>query len=301
MLLGASTHMLRERPLGRDLLADVRAAGIESVELSDYHLGFDYDDASSIERIRDALLDLSLHLNSFHVHLAQLRDEYRPGSPNRIVRPGPTGKFDPECDLATTNAQRRRSTLVAYRKAVDVLEALGGAILVMHDIMIPDPGSESDGPDPADRHDVRRAAFLDNLGDVARYAAPKGVRIAVENTSGGYTSEPERLLALIRDLSEPNVGIVIDTGHRNRIGDPAAAIDVVAEHLIALHINDNSGQADEHLLPGEGSIQWEGVMQGLTRGGYAGVFMYELSRPADLSRIRPNFERLMDTRASTGD
>ena len=47
MKLGASTLLFKERPLGRDLLADIAAAGVDSAELTDYHPGFSYEDPAS--------------------------------------------------------------------------------------------------------------------------------------------------------------------------------------------------------------------------------------------------------------
>ena len=55
MLLGASTIAFREQPLGRDLLTAMRDAGVESVELTDYHPGFQYHDLKPFETIRDLL------------------------------------------------------------------------------------------------------------------------------------------------------------------------------------------------------------------------------------------------------
>ena len=92
---------------------------------------------------------------------------------------------------------------------------------------------------------------------------------------------------------QPNVGIVIDTGHRNLIGDVAMALRMVAEYLITLHIHDNSGASDEHLLPGRGTVAWSDVIKALRDVKYGGVFMYELPSPEDLPSIRENYEWLM--------
>ena len=52
------------------------------------------------------------------------------------------------------------------------------------------------------------------------------------------------------DLGAPNVGVVIDTGHRNIVGDPVEALQVIGEHLITLHLHDNHGEQDETSPPG---------------------------------------------------
>ncbi len=262
MKIGASTILYRDRPLTRELFQEFQKAGIDSLELTDYHPDFSYRDLDELASLRLAMADLSLHLNTLHIHL-EIFDDY---------------------DLATLDAAQRDKTLTAYRQAVDAMEVLGGGILVTHHIQIPEPDGVS--------HAAKRASFIDNLRTVAAYAAPKEVSFAVENTSGGYTREPTRLVQLITDIDAPNVGIVIDTGHRNMVGDPVEALRIAGPHLITLHLHDNHGKQDEHLLPGRGNIDWNGVVEALDEIAYPGVFLYELDRSEDLPDIRENAEQL---------
>ncbi len=263
MKIGASTILHRDRPLNWTLFREFQQAGIESLELTDYHPEFSYTDLEAFTALHLAMRDLSLHLNSLHIHL-EIFDAY---------------------DLATLNAAQRDKTLIAYRQAVDVMAVLGGGILVTHHIQIPEP----DEP----LHAEKRSAFLDNLNTVAEYAAPREVSFALENTPRGYTREPTRLVELMTDVGAPNVGVVIDTGHRNIVGDPVEALRTIGEHLITLHLHDNHGEQDEHLLPGRGTVDWKGVVGALNEIEYSGVFMYELSRPKDLMQIRPNADQLL--------
>ena len=84
------------------------------------------------------------------------------------------------------------------------------------------------------------------------------------------------------------MGAVIDTGHRNLGGDSAAALRTVGRHLITLHLHDNHGERDEHLLPGRGNIAWDEVNRALAEIRYDGVFMYEINRPEDLRELAKN-------------
>lgn len=74
MKIGASTILHRDRPLDRDLFREFQEAGIESLELTDYHPDFDYDDLGAFADLRSAIMDLSLHLNSLHIHLEIFND-----------------------------------------------------------------------------------------------------------------------------------------------------------------------------------------------------------------------------------
>ena len=267
MKIGASTILHRDRPLNWTLFREFQQAGIESLELTDYHPDFSFTDLETFTALRLAMEDLSLHLNSLHIHL-EIFDDY---------------------DLATLDSAQRDKTLIAYRQAVDAMEALGGGILVTHHIQIPEPDDTL--------HSEKRSAFIDNLNTVAEYAAPREVSFAVENVPRGYTREPVRLVELMTDLGAPNVGVVIDTGHQNIVGDPVETLRTIGEHLITLHLHDNHGEQDEHLLPGRGTVDWNGVVSALDEIEYPGVFMYELSRPEDLTQIRPNADQLLKREA----
>lgn len=292
MQLGASTQMFKERPLDRDVLARMRDAGIASIEISDYHRAFDYADRAALERVRRVLDELGLHLNSVHVHLAQLRNPYRPDSPQRRIDPGPFGRFDPDCDLGATAASRASATAARYVEAIDAIAALGGDILVTHDVLVPRRDEETADTARQDRHDARRTAFVANVQRIAVHAESRGVQIALENASFGVGRDAEGLRDLVEAIDRSNVGVVLDTGHLHLHGDVAAAVGTVADHLLSLHIHDNDTTTDAHQLPGEGTIAWDRVLPALRRTGYAGVFTYELTRGDYLPTIRDNFARL---------
>ena len=105
MLAGISTLLFRDRPLHRDMFRDIRVAGIEAVELTDYHPGFVYHDPMMFDALREDLLAVGLHLNSWHIHLEQ---------------------FDRAYDLAALDSAQCEKSIDAYKLAVDDMERLGG-------------------------------------------------------------------------------------------------------------------------------------------------------------------------------
>ena len=99
MKLGASTIMHRDHPLDRRLMEKFQQAGVESIELTDYHPEFSFEDLASFETLAKDLADLELHLNSLHIHLEQ---------------------FDPAYDMAALDPQQTARSLEEYRKAVNM-------------------------------------------------------------------------------------------------------------------------------------------------------------------------------------
>lgn len=113
-----------------------------------------------------------------------------------------------------------------------------------------------------------------------------GVGVALENMfdrprGGGrsvrsYCAAAEELAELVASLDHPLFGACWDTGHAHmqglRQGD---SLRVLGALLKAVHIQDNHGLTDAHLLPYQGTIDWKEVMSGLAAIGYQGDFTYE--------------------------
>lgn len=66
-----------------------------------------------------------------------------------------------------------------------------------------------------------------------------------------------------------------DTGHGNAEGTQYDEITAMGEELCGVHINDNRGTADEHIIPYMGTLNMDDVMNGLLDVGYKGYFTFE--------------------------
>ena len=56
----------------------------------------------------------------------------------------------------------------------------------------------------------------------------------------------------------------------------ADSLRQIGTRLKALHINDNRGMQDDHVLPYLGHIEWAPVLKALKEIGYSGDFTYEI-------------------------
>jgi sugar phosphate isomerase/epimerase len=242
------------------------------VEIADYHDNFTYDDEGWLDQARGWLADRGLVLHSIHAHF----ERRVPGS-----------------DLAAPDEGIRQDSLAVYRGGLAALRRLGGAILVTHHLAIPMPDAQPEA------HALRRRAFAASLRELAQVASDLGVRLAIENGGSGWHADVAHLLALLEEAGatagagHPALGICLDTGHRHRHGDVAAAIYQAGRALSTLHIHDNHGQRDEHLLPYDGTIAWPSVVRALRDIGHTGVFLYEMGRDADVRQLPENYRTLM--------
>ena len=152
----------------------------------------------------------------------------------------------------------------------------GGKWMVMHPMNLPH--------DPLYNPKKAQAAAIRYLAPYIEEAKKCGVGIALENLvdfrgnrrryCGGNIYE---LIELVDAIGDPSVGICLDTGHANMDGvDSAAAIREIGPRLKATHINDNhAGEADEHLFPYFGNVDWSKTVKALNEIGYAQDFSYE--------------------------
>lgn len=131
----------------------------------------------------------------------------------------------------------------------------------------------------------RARQSLEWLAEKARRA---GVKMAVENMPAYGSPRPgariREIALLIEGLGE-QVGICLDAGHSNANGlSVAAEVYEAGPQLLALHIQDNDGLGrDQHLLPGQGSADWEAFLQALDAVRFAGPRTFEVGPGQSLS------------------
>jgi len=138
---------------------------------------------------------------------------------------------------------------------------------------------------------ARLDAAADGLRTVAERCRQEGLTLAVESPLphliGGH---PEEFQSILRRLDD-DVRVCLDTGHTflGRFWD--RFIEVAAGRLTHVHANDNRGTFDDHLIPGDGRIDWPHVVDTLRQASFAGWVMLELHCPA--GDLGPFFEGAM--------
>jgi sugar phosphate isomerase/epimerase len=176
--------------------------------------------------------------------------------------------FGGPSDLSDPRPERRHAAIGGAVVAASTLGQLGGAHVIVHTTDVP-----REGHDAGER--LRHCA--DSLRVLAHVFAQIGVRLVVEtplpHLIGGEPGEFEWILGQLDD----RVGVCIDTGHV-ALGagwDRFAAI--AGRRLVHVHANDNRGQFDDHLVPGDGVIDWQRVRESLKAADFNGWVVLELA------------------------
>ena len=243
--IGVSTGCCTERPIA-DALQSAARAGLAVVELGTPPRHFDPLNAAQVDEVQRCLERLEIHARSLHA------------------------PFGGALDLSSADRHQRLEAVATIRRIAAVLHRLGGEVLVVHPSDV-----ARHTTDPA----LRLESAADALGRLGQACGELGMRLAVEtplpHLVGGHPDEFESLLARL----DNDVGVCLDTGHVH-LGHHLTRMIVVAGHrLIHVHVHDNRGTHDDHLAPGEGSVNWEAVFAGLAGVRYEGPLMLELHCP----------------------
>lgn len=127
-----------------------------------------------------------------------------------------------------------------------------------------------------------------------------GMGICLENDFEYHPAQPKQrifcssvyeLVELVDAFNDPkHVGICYDFGHGNLCGNAfhRKNLNVIGSRLHAIHVQDNHGTLDEHLLPFHGNIDWAECMAGLADIGYDGDLTYEIQ---EFGRYFPNDQK----------
>lgn len=179
----------------------------------------------------------------------------------------------------------RDALLLATERSIEACGMLGIPHTVIH------AGRIKDDPD---RFYSENIAFYKRFENVAERS---NVNLLVENNCEKWA--PGYLLRTGKELAEfiqmaniPRLHICWDTGHANVQGcDQYHDILAMGKDLHALHIQDNFGNADSHLTPMIGCINFDRVMQGLVEIGYKGDFTFEADSTLRASGRWPHYRQ----------
>jgi len=133
-------------------------------------------------------------------------------------------------------------------------------------------------------HDLKANIELNHrtFDKTINLAMKLNVGIAYENmvdtqTKRRFSATADELVSLIDSYNDSRIGACWDFGHGNRVyTDQVRPIKLLGKRIKALHVDDNFGTTDLHLLPFLGEIKWEAMMKTLVEIGYQGDFVYEI-------------------------
>ena len=247
--VGLSTGVGYRHPI-EDVLPRISRRGFRAIEVSTAQAHLDVSDLGRVRRVRELIDTLGLRVHSLHA------------------------PFGHDVNFTSPDPGQRARAFDRLASAADALALLGGRLYVIH------PGGE-DQRWVWDR-DHRLALSVEGLGRVWRECQARDLTLVVEtplpHLLGG---QPEDFAWILERLPRDGIGVCVDTSHCALGGTLLPSIAASGDRLVHVQASDNRGRTDDHLPPGEGTLDWAAIRSALDAVGYAGVFLLEVNGEGD--------------------
>lgn len=273
MLRVLSTHIFLNQRLHPGHLEQAGRAGAEAVEIFAARQHFDYTSREHVRELAEYFRSNSVQPFSLHAPMWPDYEMGRAGAPAvNVIHP---------------EKARRIDAMDEIKRALETAEHVPFRNMVMH------LGERYDGW--SQRTMEYAEAALEHLGAFAR---PLGVRVLVENLLSDPTT-PEHLVTLLELGHLDSIGVCLDLGHAHISVGVQEAMRVLGSRIVSMHVHDNHGTKDEHLWPGDGTIDWPAVREGVQGLNSPPAAVLEIMHglgdvPNALpERVQRSFERLI--------
>jgi L-ribulose-5-phosphate 3-epimerase len=254
MRLGYNTNGFAHHRL-EDALVILAELGYQSIALTlDYHTlnPFDPDMPRQLAAVKALLQKHQLH-SVIETGARFLLD--------------PRRKHQPTLVSSKRDANRRLDFL---KSAIDIAQELGSEAVSFW----------SGTPLEITEAPLLRKSIVAGCKQLCRYAEARQVRLAFEPEPGMYVDTMKRYAWLHQRVDHPSFGLTLDVGHLHCLGELP-----IREHLLRwrdclwnVHIEDMRRGVHDHLMFGEGEMDFTEVLGGLEEIGYEGGVHVELSR-----------------------
>jgi len=248
MYLSLSTHLFVYHEFDTTFIDIAAESGVRAMEIFAVNPHFPYRDRRFVGKVMRRCEKRDIRIVSVHSPLYMHIDDIRK---NRWF------------SLSSEDEELRERTIEETIAASMLLTEGEEGILVVHTSI---PGEERGGP--------HTFLFLDSVKRILE-KIPRGVRVAIENST---TSSGTAMATIDIAGSFPagRVGVCIDVGHAH-VGESApSAIMAASNRLLNVHCSDNEGDEDDHLIPGEGTLDWHRVIKALRSAAYEGPLTMEI-------------------------
>jgi sugar phosphate isomerase/epimerase len=237
MLKVISSHIFLRNRLHPGLLETFQKSGAQGVELFAARQHFDYTDRSAVRDLAQWFRSNPTEAFSMHAPLYSDLEMGRSGAPGiNVIHP---------------EKSRRIDGMDEIKRALEVAEQIPFRFMVLH------LGEREDTWSP------RALEFsMTALEHLRAFASPLGVKLLIENLQNDVT-RPANILEILNTGHFADIGVCLDVGHAHLTEGVASVLSDLKGRIRSSHLHDNMGERDSHLWPGDGTIGWDEVFEGL--------------------------------------
>jgi sugar phosphate isomerase/epimerase len=263
-----STHLFVRHRLTTVWLERAWDAGFPAVEIFCARQHIDYRDKAQINELGHWFRDSQLKMHSLHAPMYS-DDVWGRSGPHAVI------------DITEPIKGKRIAMVDEIKRALEIADVIPFRYLIQH---VGVSGQEYD-PRSFD------AAFI-ALEEIKVFAGQRGVEVLLENTPNALASA-ERLNGFMAE-THLNLNYCFDIGHAHLLDEIENEFELMKDRIRSTHIHDNDGNQDQHLFPGEGSIDWAHAMRLLQSRPDQYPLLLELREPPSEPHPIKEAKRAMD-------
>jgi sugar phosphate isomerase/epimerase len=143
------------------------------------------------------------------------------------------------------------------------------------------PCIATSSPSYIDGYQRRQIKFW---SEIAYSVADSDLTLVFENV---WETEPETVRSVLDGVDLENFKANLDTGHVNIYSkEPIERwVKVLGDHLAYVHLNDNCGDTDSNLVPGDGNIRWDSFFDAVKQYELKPRICLEVEAYGDYSKL----------------
>ena len=196
-----------------------------------------------------------------------------------VIETGARFLLDPrrkhEPTLVSVTAKDRAIRVDFLKRCINIARELNSEAVSFWSGIVRDDASPAEA--------FRRLA--DGCREVIDFAAPHGIRLAFEPEPGMLVQTFDDYRELLSRVDGPGFGLTVDIGHVHclELKSISECLLEWRDRLFNIHIEDMHRGIHDHLRFGEGTIDFQPVMQTLKAISYSGSVNVELSRHSHMA------------------
>lgn len=178
-----------------------------------------------------------------------------------------------------------------YQSCIRLCDAVGCPNLVIHGVSVSPAEAELCA---GDVERINRHLYVSLIPTLQQTQVTVCLENLFSSLGGcryeGTCSDPHEAVSLIDTLNAQAgrecFGLCLDTGHLHLLRKNVREyVRLLGRRIKALHIHDNDGVSDQHLMPFAGSLRWNDFTGALRETGYQGDLSFETFQQVSLARM----------------
>ncbi len=195
------------------------------------------------------------------------------------------------------NRRERKESWDLFKRAIEIAKLFNCAT-IQGDSFTPPLKFRGDSPykesisygkhftvevDPKFKWQRQWDAMVESFSFFTKEAKKAKLPFCVEPRVGELLSNTDAILRMMDEVNDQNFGAVLDTAHQNAQKEILAlSVEKLGKRIFYVHAADNDGRVNDHYAAGRGTVDWDGVFQGLKKHKFSGYIAVDVGMVPDL-------------------